>query len=297
MSRTYRYSVVDVFTQTPLEGNPLAVFLDGEGFSGDQMQRVARELNLSETTFVLAPSRGDCIARVRIFTPAAEMPFAGHPTLGTAFVLVRAGRIPAGVRDFALEEAVGAVPIRLERAADPFVAWLRTPPIELGPAFEREPCVRALGLEPVDLLGDYPVEAGSAGPPFLYVPLRDRAAVDRAMLDPAAMLRAVAGHPAGRAVFAFAPSPDGVYSRMFALELGVSEDPATGSATGPLGAYLVKHGLLEARDGARFTNEQGVKMGRRSLLHAIVRMRGTGLDTIEVGGSAVPVIEATLTLP
>jgi trans-2,3-dihydro-3-hydroxyanthranilate isomerase len=297
MGRTFHYSVIDVFTQVPLEGNPLAVFLDGADFSDAEMQRVARELNLSETVFISPSRRDDCVARVRIFTPAAEMPFAGHPTIGSAFALVRAGRIAPAQQRFALDENVGPVAVRLERAADPFLAWLRTPPIVLGPAFDRAACVRALGLESADLLGDYPVEAGSAGPPFLYVPLRDRAAVDRAYLDAPALQHAVAGHPAGRAAFVFTPTTEGVYARMFALELGVSEDPATGSATGPLGAYLVKHGLLEARDGARFTNEQGVKMGRRSLLHAIVRMRGSELETIEVGGSAVPVIEGTLTLP
>jgi trans-2,3-dihydro-3-hydroxyanthranilate isomerase len=297
MSRAYRYSVVDVFTETPLEGNPLAVFLDGSGLTDGEMQRIARELNLSETVFVFPPSRADCLARLRIFTPAAEMPFAGHPTLGTVFALVQAGRIPPGTREFDLEEKVGAVPIRVEREADPFVAWLRTPPIVLGPAFERIACARALGLEESDLLDGYPVEAGSAGPAFLYVPVRDRAAVDRAFLDAPALLRAVAGHPSGAAAFVFALAPEGVYARMFARELGVMEDPATGSATGPLGAYLVKHGLLPARDGARFTNEQGVKMGRRSLLHGIVRMRGAELDTIEIGGSAVALIEATLTLP
>jgi len=297
MSRAYRYSVVDVFTDTPLEGNPVAVFLDGADLTEREMQAIARELNLSETVFVFTPSRPDCVARLRIFTPAAEMPFAGHPTLGTVFALIRAGRIPSRTDEFAVEENVGAVAIRLEREADPFVAWLRTPPIVLGPQFERDACARALGLAPEDLLAGYPVEAGSAGPWFLYVPLADRAAVDRAFLDPPALLRAVAGHPAGSAAFVFALQAGGVYARMFARELGVVEDPATGSATGPLGAYLVKHGLLEARDGATFTNEQGVKMRRRSLLHGIVRMRGAEFDTIDVGGSVTALIEATLTLP
>lgn len=297
MNRAYRYSVVDVFTETPLEGNPLAVFLDGGDLADREMQSIARELNLSETVFVFPPSRADCVARLRIFTPAAEMPFAGHPTLGTVFALVRAGRIASDAGAFAVEENVGAVAIRLEREADPFIAWLRTPPITLGPEFERDACARALGLEPSDLLTGYPVEAGSAGPWYLYLPLADRAAVDRAFLDAPALQRAVAGHPAGNAAFVFTPVPGGVYARMFARELGVIEDPATGSATGPLGAYLVKRGLLAARDGARFTNEQGVKMGRRSLLHGIVRMRGAEFDTIDVGGSATALIEATLTLP
>jgi trans-2,3-dihydro-3-hydroxyanthranilate isomerase len=296
MPRRFSYSVVDVFTETPLEGNPLGVFLDGGDLSDSEMQRIARELNLSETIFMFPATRSDCAVAVRIFTPAAEVPFAGHPTIGGAFLLVRAGRIAPGEHGFALEERVGRVPVRLERAANPFFAWLRTPPIVLGPTFDRAACARALGLDPADLLGDYPVEAGSAGNAFLYVPLCDREAVDRAVLDASAMARAAAGSASAN-VFVFTPTADGVYARMFAVELGVAEDPATGSATGPLGAYLVKHGLLEARDGARFTNEQGVKMKRPSYLHGIVRMRGGALDTIEVGGSAVHVIDATITLP
>jgi trans-2,3-dihydro-3-hydroxyanthranilate isomerase len=296
MSRSFPYSVVDVFTEVALEGNPLGVFLDPGDLSSDEMQRITRELNLSETVFVFPATRSECAARVRIFTPAAEIPFAGHPTLGTAFALVRSGRVPADMQSFVLEEGIGPVSIRVERAADPFRAWLRTPPITLGPIFDRTACVRALGLDVPDLLGEYPVEVGSAGNPFLYVPLGDRDAVDRAVLDAPAMLRA-APHKAGNEVFLFCPTPEGVYARMFAPALGVSEDPATGSATGPLGAYLVKHGLLAARDGAAFTNEQGVKMKRRSLLHGIVRMRGDELDTIEIGGSAVAIIEGSLTLP
>lgn len=294
MTRSYRYSVVDVFTEVAFAGNPLAVFLAAEGLSSDDMQMLARELNLSETAFVFATGLPGTAARVRIFTPRAEIPFAGHPTIGTAFALVDSGRVPAG--DFVLHENVGPVAIRLERARDPFVAWLRTPPIRFGRRFSRVACVGALGLAETDLLGAYPVEVVSAGNPFLYVPLRDAATVDRAELEPTAMRRVV-DDPAGDEVFLFAPTSAGVYGRMFAPRLGVPEDPATGSATGPLGAYLACHGLLPLVDGTRFVNEQGVKMGRRSLVHGIFRVADGALTAVEVGGSAVHVIDATVTLP
>ncbi|MBC5800966.1 MAG: PhzF family phenazine biosynthesis protein [Candidatus Eremiobacteraeota bacterium] len=291
--RRFAYVVVDVFTEVPFAGNPLAVFLEPQGLSSAEMQALARELNLSETAFVFPPERAGSAARVRIFTPRAEIPFAGHPTIGSAFALVDAGRLPAS--DFVLEENVGPIAIRLERARDPFIAWLRTPPLSFGGRFEGPACAQALGLTEDDLLGDYPVEAVSAGNPFLYVPLRDPATVDRAALEPAAMRRATVD-PAGDAVFVFAPTAEGVYARMFAPALGVAEDPATGSATGPLGAYLAKYGLIANTDGTRFRNEQGVKMQRRSLIQGILRMRDGTLETVEVGGSAVRVIEATVTL-
>ncbi len=292
--RAYRYEVIDVFSEVPFAGNPLAVFLDAEGLSSDEMQMLARELNLSETTFVSAPELEGTQARVRIFTPGAELPFAGHPTIGTAFALVDSGRVSA--RDFALHENVGAVAIRVESARAPFVAWLRSPPLQFGRCFDRAACASALGLRADDLLGEHPIEAISAGNPFLYVPLRDRATVDRAELEIAAMRRAV-DDPARDEVFVFTPTPDGVYARMFAPALGIREDPATGSATGPLGGYLAKHGLIPTVDGTRFVNEQGVKMQRRSLIHGILEVRDGRVAAVEVGGSAVRVIEATVTLP
>ncbi len=292
--RRYTYVVIDVFTEVPFAGNPLAVFLDPHGLSSGEMQTLARELNLSETAFVFEPERESSAARVRIFTPRAEIPFAGHPTIGSAFALVEAGRVPAA--NFILDENVGPVPIRLERARDPFVAWLRTPPLSFGRRFDRVACAQALGLTENDLLGNYPVEAVSGGNPFLYVPVRDPETVDRAELD-AAGLRRVVDDPAGDEVFVFAPTSAGVYARMFAPKLGVAEDPATGSATGPLGAYLVEHGLIPATDGTRFVNEQGVKMQRRSLIHGIVRTRDGALETVEVGGSAVHVIDGVVNLP
>src|SRR5271165_4356904 len=294
-ARSYRYFVVDVFTEVQFRGNPLAVFPEAKDLSSDEMQALARELNLSESSFVFAPRDARSAARVRIFTPWKELDFAGHPTIGTAFALVTLGRIPPADTAFVLEENIGPVPIRLERRAGPFLAWLSTPPITLGAIVDRARSAAALGLETAALLGEYPVQLAGAGNPFLYVPLRDAAAVDRAALDARALAGLVPAN-ALNGVFLFAPAPNGVYARMFAPMSGITEDPATGSATGPLGAYLVEHGLIERRDGLSFVNEQGTAMGRQSFIHAKLRVREGNLETVEVGGSAVTVMEGNVTL-
>jgi trans-2,3-dihydro-3-hydroxyanthranilate isomerase len=287
----YRYRVVDVFTEYPLEGNALAVFTDAAALDAATMQRIARELNLAETAFVLPPTRSDCAARVRIFTPAKEMLFAGHPTIGTAFVLLDEGLV-AG--DFMLEENIGPVPIRVETGARPML-WLKTPSIEVGPCYDPALCASVLGLATQDLL-DIPPQRLSAGNPTIFVALRDRAAVDRAWLDLTGMRQLRGSDPELACVFVFTPTAQGAYSRMFAPEYGVAEDPATGSSTGPLAAFMMRHGLAANAAGTRLVSEQGTKMGRRSLLHVHVRGdRGAG--GIEVGGYVTPLVTATMRLP
>jgi trans-2,3-dihydro-3-hydroxyanthranilate isomerase len=290
--RTFRYRVVDVFTRSPLEGNGLAVIPDAAGIDDITMQRIAREFNLAETSFVRPATRSDCAAALRIFTPAREVPFAGHPTVGTSFVLRDEGRVPNPAA-FVLEERIGLVPVRVDEG-DPPLIWLTTPPISFGQSYEPSVCARAVGLAPDDLLGVTP-QVVSAGNPGIFIALRDKAAVDRAWLglDGLALLKASADD--NLLVFVFTPTPEGAYSRMFAPEFGVVEDPATGSATGPLAAYMMKHDLVATASGTRFVSEQGTKMGRRSLLH--VHIRGdNGKDGIEVGGHVTPVAEGTLTI-
>jgi trans-2,3-dihydro-3-hydroxyanthranilate isomerase len=231
---------------------------------------------------------------LRIFTPDRELPFAGHPTIGTAFALVAAGRVAHSATEFVLEERIGPVTVRLERAADPFLAWLRTPPIAFGARFDAAVCAAALGLQPGDLLGaTYPVQIVSAGNPFVFVALRDREAVDRAQPDASALEHELGAPAPG--VFVFAPVEGGAYSRMFAASFGIAEDPATGSATGPLGAYMAAYGLLPGDDGTEFTSLQGVRMKRPSTIRGILRVRDGKLDTVEIGGSAVKVADAELT--
>lgn len=289
----YRYLVVDVFTQLPLEGNPLAVFPNALNMDDRLMQKIARELNLVETAFVFPATRPDCAVRVRIFTPAKEMIFAGHPTVGTAFVLMAEGIVPGNKQDFVLEEKIGPVPIRVELGRSPLI-WLRTPPIEYGRLYDPALCADVLGLEQKDLL-DVAPQFVSAGNPTILIPLKDRHTVDRAFLDLHGLKTLKGADHEPVCVFIFAPTNKGVYSRMFAPEYAVPEDPATGSSTGPLALFMMRHGLVSGAPGSRFVSEQGTKMGRRSILHVHI-LGQNGADGIEVGGYVTPVAEATLRL-
>jgi trans-2,3-dihydro-3-hydroxyanthranilate isomerase len=287
------YHLVDVFTETALEGNALAVFTDAGSLEEHRLQQVARELNLSETTFVYPPSRADSAARVRIFTPAHEMNFAGHPTIGTAYVLRHIGVAAAQASAFELEENIGLVPVRVEGNGDPMI-WLRTPPIKKEGTYDRAMCAAALHLQEDDLLADIPCGIFSAGNPNLYVAVRDRARVDGAQIDPS-VFSTLRSQDGPVCMYVFAPTAEGAYSRMFAPELGVVEDPATGSAAGPLAAFMLDVGLRGAQDSPHFTIEQGTKMGRRSFLHVLVHGQNACAG-IEVGGHVVPVARATMTL-
>jgi len=263
-ARSYRFVQVDVFTDRVFGGNPLAVFLDARGLDDALMQRIAREMNLSETVFLFPPLRSDCAAALRIFTPAREVPFAGHPTVGTAWVLAAHGMAPKGASGFVLEERIGPVPVELEGDAthSDFI-WMTHQDAVFDPALaNRDAVARALGLSEADLWPGAPVQPGSTGSKFLFVPLRDRPTVDRATLDVRALLDAMGPRP-HLGVFVFAPDRDPaagrVYSRMFAPHTsGIPEDPATGSASGPLGAYLVLNGLV--RTAAR--SESSASRGR-----------------------------------
>jgi trans-2,3-dihydro-3-hydroxyanthranilate isomerase len=289
--KTYRYLVVDVFADRPLEGNPLAVFPDASSLDAVTMQKIAKELNLSETVFIVPSDRADCEIGARIFTPEKEMLFAGHPTIGASFVILAEGIIPYDSAHFTLAEKVGPVPIHVDSGERPLI-WLRTPPISEGNYFAPEHCAEALGLDRKDLL-DVAPQFLSAGNPTIFVALRDRDAVDRARLDLNGLLVLKGDHKEPLCVFVFTPAPNGAYSRMFAPEYGIAEDPATGSSTGPLAAYMMRYGLVSALDGTRFTSEQGTKMGRRSILH--VHIAGErGQDGIYVGGYVAPVAEAVM---
>jgi trans-2,3-dihydro-3-hydroxyanthranilate isomerase len=289
----YRYRVVDVFTEHPLEGNALAVFPDASTMDGATMQRVARELNLAETSFVLPPTRSDCTARVRIFTPSKEMRFAGHPTIGTAFVLLDEGLTSAKTGSFLLEEQIGPVPVRVESGKRPML-WLSTPPIESRRTLDPTLCAIVLGLNADDLL-DLPPQLMSAGNPTIVVALRNRQSVDRAWLDLAGMKRLRGSDAELACVFVFAPTEEGAYSRMFAPEYGIPEDPATGSSTGPLAAFMMRHGLVSSSSDTRFVSEQGSKMGRRSLLHVHIHGNG-GVEGIDIGGHVTPLATASMRL-
>ena len=290
----YDYHVVDVFTENPLEGNALAVFPEATGLDTAMMQRIARELNLSETSFIVPNESREGATRVRIFTPAYEMEFAGHPTIGTAYVMRSLGIVPRNAQRFSLRENVGIVDVRVDEGPHPLI-WLTTPPIHDFGAFDRAKCAAALSLDESALLPNVPCELLSAGNPNIYVALRDADAVDRAAIDSAAFYDLIAGRNDRACVFVFTPTPGGAYSRMFGPEHNIVEDPATGSATGPLATFMMRHKLAPNGDGTRFVSEQGTKMGRRSFLHVLIHGEN-GSRGIEIGGHVTPVATATMTL-
>ncbi|MDP9016965.1 MAG: PhzF family phenazine biosynthesis protein [Candidatus Eremiobacteraeota bacterium] len=295
--RHYRYMLLDVFTKTRLEGNPLAVFPEAQGISDLQMQQIAGELNLSETVFLTISQTG-AAARARIFTPRRELDFAGHPTIGTAHVLNHLGERSVS---FGIQENVGTVPIEVATDADGDpVFWLTTPSIQFYETLGAELCAELLGLATTDL-ASAPPQFVSAGSPFLFIALKDRQAVDRAVLNAACLPKALgSANSVGTFVFARTHSDPGgpfdVHARMFAPQTGIAEDPATGGATGPLAAYMLEHGLASLSEGTcEFISEQGVKMGRRSVLRVRVSSQDDAL-TIKVGGSAIIVAEGTFLL-
>jgi len=295
MTAGHRIHTVDVFAEKPLAGNQLAVVLDAEDIPSDVMQRIAKEMNISETTFVLPPRDPATAARVRIFTPASEVPFAGHPTVGTAWVLATEGLVPGGATEFVLEEEIGAVPVRGVKGASGLTFWMRHPALSYGAVERRRAqAADAIGLTEDDLLAEVPVQVASTGNPFLFLALRDTRAVDDATYDLEPLTEVLeATHAFG--AFIFAPAGGNrLYSRMFSLD--IPEDPATGSASGPLGAFAVKYGLVPRAPEVTIVSEQGTRMGRQSFIHIELGYRGSEdiPERIEVGGSVRPVITGTL---
>jgi trans-2,3-dihydro-3-hydroxyanthranilate isomerase len=270
----HRYFVVDVFTDTPLEGNQLGVFTDARGFSSERMQRLAREMSFAETVFILPPE-ADGDVRMRIFTPAAELPFAGHPVLGTAFVVGSA----LGRDTVRLETGLGVVPVELDRDADRIVfGWMDQPIPSSAPYERQEELLAAVGVERSLL----PIEAYRNGPVHVYVQLDGEDAVARLRPDIAAL-----GELDGICANCFAGSGSRWKTRMFAPGLAVPEDPATGSAAGPLAVHLARHGRI--RFGDQIEIRQGAEIGRPSILHARADGTPDEVRRVRVGGSAVVV--------
>jgi len=233
------------------------------------------------------------VAGVRIFTPARELPFAGHPTIGTSFVLREEGRVSLDSERFFLEEHVGPVAIRVDTGERPLI-WLRTPAIHEGAFFDGERCAHVLGLDTRELL-PIPPQLLSAGNPTLFIALNDREAVDRAWLDASGSALLKEGWAESMCVFVFTPTAEGAYARMFAPDYGIAEDPATGSSTGPLAVFMMRHGLVSSAADTRFVSEQGTKMGRRSIVHVQI-FGDRGQDGIDVGGHVTPIASAIMTL-
>jgi trans-2,3-dihydro-3-hydroxyanthranilate isomerase len=301
----FRYITLDVFTDRAFGGNQLAVFPDATDIPDELLLTIAREFNFSESTFCYPPSDAAHAARVRIFTPGAELPFAGHPTVGTAIALALLGR--AGSRDgesrIVLEEGVGPVPVRLRFTAGeaPFAQFAVAKLPEFGPpAPSRGKLAEILSIDTEDIVGSPMSPQGvSCGIPFLLVPVRSVEALGRARVRLESWEQTLKSSWASE-VFVFAPDADGgpthYRARCFVPGLSVPEDPATGSANACFAGYLASKSTLT--DGTlRWTVDQGVEMGRPSRLEIEADKAGGAITAIRVGGHAVQMSEGTLRVP
>lgn len=295
------FATLDVFTETPFAGNPLAVVEGAEGLSTAQMQTLAREFNLSETVFVLPPDNPAHRARVRIFTPMDELPFAGHPTIGCAIHLACADH-PAG--DFActlvLEEGAGPVPVQVTRRGAAIAATLTAPVIPHAATAGAVPnaalLAAALGLsEDAIGAGDHAPAVWQGGPRFLYVPLPDPERLAHARPSEPAWSE-IMQIAAVDSAYLYTPVPGGYRARMFSPTGGIPEDPATGSAVAILAAQLLASGALDGAETV-LTVDQGIEMGRPSRIGLRVLCEGGKLREVQVTGSAVPVSQGRIARP
>ena len=300
--RTLRYLHLDVFTSTPFEGNQLAVFPEPGELTGTQMQTIAREMNFSETTFIY-PAEGSGDVRMRIFTPGEELPIAGHPTIGSTFALVAEGVITRGRRDFVFELGVGPTPVSLEWNGDSLsFAWMTMPLPTFGPTLDdREALARAMGVESNALAGSWPAQHVSCGVPYVMVPLVNRAAVDAVSIERQAFARCCRDAGIDETPVFFFTTEGGApgetaYSRMIAPAFGIAEDPATGSASGPLGCYLLHHGVVTPEQARAMVSLQGVAMGRPSRIHIAIDGEPHRITRVRVGGQSVRVGTGELTI-
>ncbi len=293
----YRYYICDVFTDTRFGGNQLAVLPEAQGLSDRQMQQIAREFNFSESTFVLPPERGHD-RRVRIFTPATEVPFAGHPNVGTAFTLATIGALGSidGSLTITFEEKAGLVPITITRRNGAIWCELSAPaPLSLGPVVARELLAAAVGLAPEDVITTtHPPQVASVGLPFVVAELRDRRALERARVNGAGLdaIKALGVVPDIHLYFRSGDEFD-LRTRMFAPYDGVPEDPATGSANCALAALLTQE-RRESSGAFNYRIAQGVEMGRPSVLEARSEKRDGAVSGTWIGGASVLVSEGTI---
>jgi trans-2,3-dihydro-3-hydroxyanthranilate isomerase len=302
----YRFVTADVFTDQPFGGNPLAVLPDARGLDDALMQKIAREFNLSETVFVLPPVSPAHTRKLRIFTPTTEVPFAGHPTVGTALVLARLGEVPlqGATTRIVLEEGAGPVPVTIvARHGHAAFAELSAPQApELLAERPAALIASALSLTPSDLIAEQGLpRVVSCGLPFLLVRLTDRRALARARLNRSVWQRQLAGSPAEHVFMFTRIGDDGAgghafQARMFAPGSGVDEDPATGSAAAALGGWLGS--VASLADGTlRCVIAQGLEIGRPSRLEVEVDKRAGAIAAVRVGGAAVLVSEGTIEAP
>jgi len=302
----YAFVTVDVFTTNRFGGNPLAVIPDAHGLADRQMQQIAAEFNYSETTFVLPPSRPDATARVRIFTPTTEVPFAGHPNVGTAFVLAQQGTLfgqPVGDQ-LRFEERAGLVAVHIRREGGAVVgAAITAPqPLSVGPELPAGLVAACASLGVGEVAVDaHPPQIASVGLPFAIARLTSREALARARPSPqhfAEADRAFPYKPAGFSLFLYVPldpTCTTLAARMFAPLDNVPEDPATGSASAALAAFLVARSPAADAD-VMMALYQGEDMGRPSQIELVVEKRAGSVTRVVVGGACVPVMRGTLSV-
>jgi trans-2,3-dihydro-3-hydroxyanthranilate isomerase len=306
MRHQAKFTLVDVFTSRPFGGNQLAVFSDASGISDVEMQALARELNFSESTFVTASDLPGAVRRVRIFTPAREIPMAGHPTVGTAWVLASHGQIPLkssrGNLDATLELGIGPVTVTIESAnAQPQFVWMHHREAEFA-AIRRDAAriANAVGIEAADIRDDLPIQIVSTGFAFIYLPLRSIDALARCAPNKAALAALFDDGAPRLPIYMFVvkeQAPFAVRARMFAPHTdNIAEDPATGSAAAPFGAYAAAHGLIKPEPSTTFLIQQGVEMGRPSDIHVEVTRKDGGAFAIRIGGRCAIVGEGAMFL-
>ncbi len=304
MSRKIPFTLADVFTSRPFGGNQLAVFTDAATLSASEMQELAHEMNFSESTFVMAAESAHAARRVRIFTPRRELPMAGHPTVGTTWVLASRGEIAlesANV-DATLQLGIGPVTVTIESTGGkPDFVWMAHREPEFGvERHDRGLIAEALGITAADIRDDLPVQIVSTGVPFIFVPLRTLDALARCVSSGAALAALFKSGEQPLPIYMFVANESGEFaarSRMFAPHTdAIPEDPATGSAAAPLGAYAATYGLIKPQPSHSFLIQQGVEMGRPSEIRVEVARKSSGAFAIRIGGRCAIVGEGAMFL-
>ena len=302
--RKLRYHLVDVFTDDMFGGNQLAVFTNARGLSATTMQAIANELNLSETTFILPPENLAYDYRIRIFTPVAELPMAGHPTIGNAYVLAKEYMIDRGDQEtclqIQLEEEIGVIPVTIQMHNNsPELIWMEQPLPVFGSEFKDVDVIaEMLNIAPGAISeAGLPIQVVSCGVPFLIIPIQDLASMRRVHLRREIWEQVLRDYEAVH-VFVFTRETerrDGtVHCRMFAPALGIIEDPATGGASGPLGCYLVHHKVVPIEPTTHIISEQGIEMGRPSTVYIGIDSEDNKITGVRVGGTCCSVGEGVL---
>ncbi len=295
--KTLNYTLVDVFTTKPFGGNQLAVFEEESNLTHESMQMIARELNLSETVFIRKPNDPKKERRLSIFTPQVELPMAGHPTIGAVYVMAEKGMIETktGINEWVFEEGVGDVPVTVEMLDNGILKVEMEQPLpSFGDEYtDRELAAKLLSLSLDELDPILPLQTVSSGVPFLYIPVHSLSAMKKINFRTDVWEKYFSENPNTKHIFTFTTETEEpqstVHSRMFAPAMGISEDPATGAASGPLGAYLVKHGVVpSAADGIHtIRSEQGIEMGRPSFIDITVVKEENKIKKVKIGGKSI----------